>query len=193
MRGCVAVDVAVLLTSLFVAVMCVKSMNATKTITAFYDETDGRLGSSAIVHLKSVEEPLRSVTVPYVRREKSREKVSQDSLTNAPCVKQASKLQLACHTAREQYTKIFDTFQVGPNCLFGSTFSFFRCVPDAAGGFFSSPHRVVFVCATRRTKSTLLYKSCGRNDAAKIHSNRTRFAVCALYVFPFAKIDDNTE
>jgi hypothetical protein len=48
------------------AVMCVKSMQATKAITGFYDETDGRLGSSAIVHLKAIEQPFQQFTIPYV-------------------------------------------------------------------------------------------------------------------------------
>lgn len=92
-------------------------MNATKALTTFYDETDGRLGSSAVVHLKAIEEPFRNFTVPYVRERARLISLARLCTRASPMTMttttQASKLQLACHSAREQYTKIFDTFQVG--------------------------------------------------------------------------------
>lgn len=101
-----------------VRVMCVKSMECTKQITSFYDETDGRLGSSAIVHLKAIEEPFKKYTVPYVRclffslhgHRNCRILCKETYLFHV--FVQASKLQLAGHSARAQYTKIFETFEV---------------------------------------------------------------------------------
>jgi hypothetical protein len=69
-------------------VTAAKSLAASEAITGFYGETDGRLGSSAVVHLRAIDEPFRNQCLAYI-----------------------SKLQLASYNAREQYAKIFLAFE----------------------------------------------------------------------------------
>lgn len=69
-------------------VTAAKSLAASEAITSFYGETDGRLGSSAVVHLRAIDEPFRNQCLAYI-----------------------SKLQLASYNAREQYAKIFVAFE----------------------------------------------------------------------------------
>jgi hypothetical protein len=68
-------------------VLAANSLAASDAISAFYGETDGRLGSSAVVHLHAVDEPFRN-----------------------QCLALITKLQLAQHGSREAYHKIFAAF-----------------------------------------------------------------------------------